>query len=231
MKKTVLTMGIFLLSVGVNLQADELDEIKLVDESAKSALFQQGSIVGCSDDNLETNKELTCSKKPEEIILSKLPSSQQIEDADLDNKDESDGIKTQLQDILAQLEKLKQEQQADRETIKELKGVISVISNKNIQKPQKIAVVKKSIEKMSQKTSKNSTRIRQPVKEVGVYDNYVVIEVQPNESLSTYAQLYYNNNRKYYKIYKANKGIINENLQLVVGQQIKIPDAHSYKNN
>jgi len=223
-------MGILLFSMGVNLQADELDEIKLVDESSKSALFQQGNIVGCSDDNLETNKEMTCSKKPEEIILSKLPSSQQIEDADLDDKEDSEGIKTQLQDILAQLEKLKQEQQADRETIKELKGVISVISNKNIQKPQKRAVVQQSIAKMSQKMTKNSTRIRKPVKEVAVYDTYVVIEVQANESLSTYAQLYYNNNRKYYKIYKANKGIINPNLQLVVGQQIKIPDAQSYKN-
>lgn len=229
MKKAVLTMGIILLSTGVNLVADELGEIKLIDESEKSALFQKGDIVGCKDD-LE-QKELTCSKKPEEIILSQLPSSAQIDDADLDDKEESDDIKTQLQDILAQLQALKQEQKADRETIKELQGVISVLSSNKIKKPKKVAVVKKSIEKMTTKRSKDSTRIRQPIKEIAVYDDYVVIEVQSNESLSTYAQLYYNNNRKYYKIYKANKDIINPNLQLVVGQHIKIPDAHSYKEN
>jgi len=54
-------------------------------------------------------------------------------------------------------------------------------------------------------------------------DEYVIVQVQRNESLSTYAQYYYNDNRKYYKIYKANRDKINKDFQLIIGTQIKIP--------
>lgn len=74
-----------------------------------------------------------------------------------------------------------------------------------------------------------ATRIRKPIKEVEVYDDHVVIEVQNNESLSTYAQAYYHDNTKYYRIYKANRDKINKNLQIVIGDRLIIPGAKSYK--
>jgi hypothetical protein len=238
MKKIVLITGLALLTWGVQGVADGLDdlgEITIVDESAKSNLFQKGKIVGCSDHLRK--KELTCSKKPADaIILSKLPTSNQLSEVDLEDDKESKSIQIQLISVIEELSQLKKEQRADRNTIKELKKLVKVLSEKQIYTAEnKKSIVKKSIQKITKKyqvkTPKRftATRIRKAIKEVEVYNDHVVIQVQNNESLSTYAQVYYNDNTKYYRIYKANKNKINKNLQIVIGDRLIIPGASSYK--
>jgi len=233
MKKMLFITGIALYSTSlVGNQLDELGDIKLIDESAKSSLFQKGKIVGCTD--FGKKKELSCSKKPEEAILSKLPTSKQLDEKDLDNEEDSNEIKEQLKTILAELSALKEKQKANKNTIIELRSLVKVLSNKKpIEAKEKLRIVKKTIKKIQPKKSKvhKKTRIRKPIKEVEVFEDYVVIEVQNNESLSTYAQVYYHDNTKYYKIYRANKGKINKNLQIIIGDRLIIPEAHSYKES
>lgn len=202
--------------------ADEL-EIQLVDESANSELFQKdtSNIVGCKDDALQ--KEMSCAKNPKEAILSKLPSSQQLEDNELEQKSSKFNIKEQLEDILTELTALKLKQQADSETIKELKRVIKTLSDKKLTSGStQLNNVRRTIKKMRPK-SRQATHIKHPIKEISRTEDEVIIQVQNNESLSTYAQYYYDNNRLYYKIYKANRETIPASLQLIVGQQIRIP--------
>ena len=233
MKKMLFITGIALYSTSlVGNQLDELGDIKLIDESEKSSLFQKGKIVGCTD--FGKKKELSCSKKPEEAILSKLPTSKQLDEKDLDNEEDSNEIKEQLKTILAELSALKEKQKANKNTIIELRSLVKVLSNKKpIEAKEKLRIVKKTIKKIQPKKSKvyKKTRIRKPIKEVEVFEDYVVIEVQNNESLSTYAQVYYHDNTKYYKIYRANKGKINKNLQIIIGDRLIIPEAHSYKES
>jgi predicted nuclease with TOPRIM domain len=232
MKKMLFIAGIALCST--QLVANELDalgDIQLVDESDKSALFQKGPIVGCSD---HKKKEMTCSKKPEDVILSQLPTSQQLDEKDLDNEEDSNEIKEQLKNILAELSALKQKQKANKSTISELRSLVKVLSNEKptIKAKDKLKLVKKTIKRIQPKKSKvyRQTLIKKPIKEIAVYDDHVVIEVQNNESLSTYAQVYYNDNTQYYRIYKANKDKINKNLQIIIGDRLIIPGASSYKN-
>jgi len=231
MKKMLFIAGIALYSTCVVANdLDDLGDIKLIDESDKSALFQRGKIVGCTD--FGKKKELSCSKKPEEAILSQLPTSKQLDEKDLDDEEDLDEVKGQLKKILDELSALKEKQKANQNTIKELRSLVKVLSNEQpIKAKEKLKIVKTGIKKIKPKKSKSHTQtlIRKPIKEVEVYDDHVVIEVQSNESLSTYAQVYYNDNTKYYKIYKANKDKINKDLQIIIGDRLIIPDATSYK--
>jgi hypothetical protein len=233
MKTMILLTGMSLFIGGTQIQANELDalgDIQLVDESEKSSLFQKGTIVGCSDH--AKKKELSCSKKPETVILSKLPTSQQLDDKDLEDDDDKNEIMDQLNVILKELSALKKEQQADKNTILELRGLVKVLSDKKpVQPKKKMAIIKQSIKKMSKKASQKhtATRIRQPINEIGVYDDHVLIQVQNNESLSTYAQVYYNDNTQYYRIYRANQDKIGKDMQIIIGDQLVIPRASSYK--
>lgn len=223
MKRTPEMIGIALLLLSSSGIADELDDIQLIDESAKSALFQKGPIVGCSD--YAKKKELSCAKKADEAILTKLPTSQQIETKDLDKKSDNNEIKNQLNEILKELTQLKKEQQTDRETIQELKNIIAILSDKKKKSVEKKVSIKKEIKKIEKKKAKpiTSTLIRKPIKEIEKTDEYVIIEVQNNESLSTYAQAYYGDNKQYYRIYKANKDKIGKDLQVIIGDKLRIP--------
>ena len=222
--KTILLSGVLLLSTNlIANEADELGEINIVDESAKSALYQKEKIVGCDDYGV---KELTCAKEPKAAILSKLPSSQQLTETNLKDENKKEKITLQLKNILDELNQLKKEQQADRATIKELKGLITVLSDKKpVNTKKEVITIKKSIQKISKKeTSKHkSSGIKRAFKEIYKTEEEVIIEVQNNESLSSYAQYYYGDKNKYYKIYKANKERIGTNLQIMIGQQLRIP--------
>ena len=235
MKKTLQYTTLLCMLLHSQTMADEL-EIKLVDESKKSALYQkeiEGSIVGCVDNALK--KELTCSKKPKDAILSKLPTSKQIEEVNLEDDNEREQIKMQLANILAELNSLKKAQKADRNTIKELKSVISDLSPKStlpksqqmsqIESEQLSQVIQDKIEKITPKKSRSKapTRIRKKIKELYRTEDSVVIEVQKNESLSTYAEAYYGDNRKYYRIFQANKHILPPSMILTIGEQLTIP--------
>ena len=225
MKKTLLITGIALLGTqGMANNLDALGDIKIVDESAKSALFQREKIVGCTD--YGTKKELSCAKKPKDAILSKLPTSQQLSSTNFDDKDARENIKTKLLNIIEELKQLKQEQKVDKATIKQLQNLITVISDKKpTSSKQKMNIVKKGIQKISKKQTKSytATIIRKKIKEVSRTESQVVVEVQRNESLSTYAQAFYGDNTKYYRIYKANKDKLNTNMQIIIGQRLTIP--------
>ena len=204
------------------LMAEE-PEIKLIDESSESTLFQnqkiQGTIVGCNDHLLK--KEMNCAKKPKDAILSQLPTSQQIKDTNLKNNDESKEIKIQLANILTELNMLKKAQTEDRKTIQKLHSIIQKLTTKNASNKN----IQKEIQDLRPKKSQSpfSTLIKKQLKEISRTESSVVVEVQKNESLSTYAEAYYGDNRKYYKIYKANKNIIPPSLTIVIGDRLTIP--------
>ncbi len=232
MKKLAYLASIVLLTWGTQAMSDELDElgeIKIVDESAKSELFQREKIVGCTD--FAKKKELSCAKEPKEAILNKLPSSKQLEEINLEDEDDRESMKVQLNKILTELTLLKKEQKANRATIEQLKSIIGLLSAKNTKgnhekmTQSKITTIKKDIKKIKPKKSKSKTAtiIRKKIKEISRTDSEVIIEVQSNESLSTYAQAYYNDNTKYYKIYKANKNIIPKSMTIIIGEKLTIP--------
>jgi len=55
------------------------------------------------------------------------------------------------------------------------------------------------------------------------YDDYVLIEVQKGESLSSYAEAFYGDQNKYYRIYKANRNRISKNMEVIIGDRLIIP--------
>ena len=233
MNKTSIILSLFLMTSTTQIWGNSLseleDEITLVDESATSGMKHKGPIVGCNDHAKE--KELSCSKEPKDIILSKLPTSKQLSETDLDDDNELNKIKAQLTSVIAELSKLKKEQKSNQDTIKKLQTLVKVLSDKKTETPvQKMKKVTKTIAKIKPKVIKyrkgekiTTTLIRKKIKEIERFDDRVIIEVQSNESLSTYAQAYYNDNSKYYRIYKANRDKIGKNLQIIVGERLTIP--------
>jgi len=224
MKKIISITGVILLSFGTSciaIGADDFDTIKLIDDSSKSTL-KQGHIVGCNDH--VNKKELTCSKEPEEIILSKLPTSSQIDETEFNTDRDMAKIKTQLSTVMKELEKLKKDREQDKKIIEKLSGLIEVISKKKSSSEKRLTV-KKGIENIVKRniTKRKSKYIPRKIKVLESYDDHVVIEVQQGESLSSYAEAYYNDKNKYYRIYKANRDKISSNLEVIIGDRLTIP--------
>jgi len=67
------------------------------------------------------------------------------------------------------------------------------------------------------------------IKVLETHKNFIIVEVQSGESLSKYAQKYYGDSRKYYKIYKANQDKIAKNLQIYIGDKLIVPTSSSYQ--
>ena len=115
--KTILLSSLLLYSLTNTASIAEELEIQLIDESAKSDLFQKGkiagTIVGCNDNSLK--KELACAKKPKDAILSKLPNSKQIKEVNLKDDNEREQIKMQLATILLELNYLKEAQKQTKD--------------------------------------------------------------------------------------------------------------------
>ncbi|MCK5854488.1 MAG: hypothetical protein KAG56_04655 [Sulfurovaceae bacterium] len=233
MGKNSLILGLFFIVSTTQVWAEtsiELeDEIILVDETPLSGMVHKGPILSCNDHAKE--KELSCSKEPKDIILSKLPTSKQLSETNLDDDKDLNEIKFQLTSVITELSKLKKEQKSNHDTIEELRALVKVLSSKKIETPvEKMKKVTKVIEKIKPKVIKHksgekitTTLIRKKIKEIERFDDHVIIEVQRNESLSTYAQAYYNDNKQYYRIYKANKSKIGKNLQIIIGDRLTIP--------
>jgi regulator of replication initiation timing len=225
MKKITLMTGMVLVALGTHSYADELDEldIQLVDESNKSEMIQK-KIVGCND---HVKKEMTCSKEPTQILLSRLPSSNQLSDSGMDTEEELSIIKEQINEILEELNELRKVKNENKQLKAQLQGLIKTISAKKPKSPaKKLTKVKRRIKNIVKKNSKGeivSTYISKPIKEIKRTNSYVIIEVQSGESLSTYAQAYYQDNRQYYRIYKANRDKIPENMLVAIGEHLTIP--------
>jgi len=194
---------LILVILSSNSMADDLqnqiDNIVLTDET-KSSLMKQEKIIGC-DNSLKID-ELKCSKE-------RTP-----EDRDKD----IDTIKLQLSSILQQLAELKKEKDSRA-------------------KDTKFATIQKSISKLTIPKvvipkDNNKTQSYSKPKEIKVLEtkkDFVIVEVQSGESLSKYAQKYYGDSRKYYKIYRANQDKIAKNLQIYIGDKLIVPTSNSYK--
>jgi len=226
MKKFVPIVMFSVAIASSTLLAGELDEmeISLIDDRVNSTFKQSGPIVGC-DDNAP-KKEMSCSKEPAEAILNKLPTSKQLDSVDFEKEEDLQGIKNQLASILTELNKLKEQRAKDQETISKLQKMIEVLSDKkSTTADQKSNVVKREIQTIVQTSvpKKKSKFIPKEIKIVEEHEDYVLIEVQKNESLSSYAEAFYGDKTKYYQIYKANRDKIPSNLEVIIGTILKIP--------
>jgi len=59
--------------------------------------------------------------------------------------------------------------------------------------------------------------------------DHTIVVVERGDRLSDYAQKYYGDKRKYYRIYRANRDKIAEDLKLTIGDIIIIPLSPNYK--
>lgn len=148
------------------------------------------------------------------LKINELKCSKERTPADRDK--DIDEIKAQLSDILKQLAELKKE--------KDIRT-----------KDTKLNTIKKSIKKLTIDTRDSnithSYSKPKEIKEIERNEKYIVVEVQSGESLSKYAQKYYGDNRKYYRIYLANKDKISEDLQIYIGDKLIVPISDSYTYN
>jgi len=214
MKKSLIVFSLVMFSLGSNVLADEF-EINLVDESGNSGLTQ-ASIEGCDD---EKKEEHTCSKGEDEVILGKLPTSVQF----TDHKQVSD-LENKLRSVMGELSSLKKEKKQNLKTIARLNSMIETLSSKksDVAKQEIVETAIKEIV-VETKQRRKSRPVAKDIKVIQEYADYVIIEVQNGESLSKYAKKYYNDNRQYYRIYKANKDKIPPNMEIIIGSHLKIP--------
>ena len=123
------------------------------------------------------------------------------------NKD-LDEIKKQLAFILKKLSELEK-----KKDTKEKSKDISNIKNCLSQLTKEKKVKEQEVKKQTNTTAKD----------------YTIVTVKKGDRLSDYAQKFYGDKRKYYRIYKANRDKIAEDLQLIVGDRIIIPLSPNYK--
>ncbi|MCK4441905.1 MAG: LysM peptidoglycan-binding domain-containing protein [Sulfurovaceae bacterium] len=129
-----------------------------------------------------------------------------------DRDKDIDEIKSQLSSILEQLAQLKQEKDS---YIKE----------------SKFTTIQQNITKLRIPQKTQSYSKHKEIKVLETHENFVIVEVQSGESLSKYAQKYYGDSRKYYKIYKANQDKISKNLQIFIGDKLIVPTSDLYEYN
>jgi len=113
-----------------------------------------------------------------------------------------------------------------KELKKELNRVLRRLSKmeKEITTPNK---KKKRVVK--RKKRKRVKRKNVVIIEPKIKGDYIVIRVKRGDTLSKYAQKYYGDKSKYYKIYRANRGKIGRDLKLNVGDKIIIPIENGRK--
>jgi len=117
-----------------------------------------------------------------------------------------DEIKKQLAFILKKLSQL--ENKADsKEKSKDISNIKNCLSQ--------LTEEKKSKERVH--------RVRKYKKD------HTVVVVERGDRLSDYAQKYYGDKRKYYRIYRANRDKIAEDMKLTIGDIIIIPLSPNYK--
>ena len=141
------------------------------------------------------------------LKIDELKCSKERTPADRDK--DIDEIKAQLSSILQQLAELKKEKD-------------------NRIKDSKFATIQKSINTLTIPKIESYSKPK-AIKVLEIYKDFVVIEVQQGESLSKYAQKYYGDSRKYYKIYRANKDKISKKLQIYIGDRLIIPTSDLYQ--
>lgn len=206
-----LTYLMFSMSIahGIALQ-DQLDSIILIDDRApeeKNASTK--AVIGCNND-LKI-KELSCAKErpTQEKNGTKLTTTPAKVETYPSQEEELKAIKSQLNAIMAKLSEL---------TANSTQSVAEV--EKQI---QTISAIQKEINKEG-----NTTKLPKKIKIIESKSDHDIIEVQSGESLSKYAQKYYNNPRNYANISRANPDKIDATLQVYVGDHLIIPTSKTY---
>ena len=123
-------------------------------------------------------------------------------------------IKKQLAFILKKLSELenKDDSKEKREDISNIKNCLSQLTEE-----------KKSKERAKRRVYKKKKYSRYK-------KDYTVVVVEKGDRLSDYAKKYYGDKRKYYRIYKANRDKIAEDMKLSIGDVIIIPLSSNYKH-
>jgi len=122
-------------------------------------------------------------------------------------------IKKQLAFILKKLSEL--ENKADsKEKSKDISNIKNCLSQLTEEKKSKERAKRVYKKKRYQKYKKD----------------YTVVVVEKGDRLSDYAKKYYGDKRKYYRIYRANRDKIAEDMKLSIGDVIIIPLSPNYKH-
>jgi len=90
------------------------------------------------------------------------------------------------------------------------------------QKSRDISNIKNCLSELT-KEKKSKERVKKHKKD------HTVVVAERGDRLSDYAQKYYGDKRKYYRIYRANRDKIAEDLKLTIGDIIVIPLSPNYK--
>ena len=97
-----------------------------------------------------------------------------------------------------------------------LKKLSKIEREKNgILKSRKIRKIRKSKKRVSRHRKKGK---------------YIIVKVKKGDRLADYAKKYYGNSKLYYKIYRANRDKIGDDLRLKVGDRIIIPIDKKHKD-
>jgi len=118
-------------------------------------------------------------------------------------------IKKQLAFILKKLSEL--ENKADSE-----------------EKSKDISNIKNCLSQLTEE-KKSKERAEKHGKDRKYKKDHTVVVVEKGDRLSDYAQKYYGDKRKYYRIYRANRDKIAEDMKLTIGDVIIIPLSPNYK--
>jgi len=104
---------------------------------------------------------------------------------------------------------------------------LSQLENKtdSKEKSKDISNIKNCLSQLTEeKKTKERVKKRKRVKK-----DHTVVVVESGDRLSDYAKKYYGDKRKYYKIYRANRDKIAEDMKLTIGDIIIIPLSSHYK--
>jgi LysM repeat protein len=106
---------------------------------------------------------------------------------------------------------------------KDIKGCVD--SNIIISQKRQIRELKRELKKALRRLSKMEQEISSSKFSMGSKSkrDYIVVRVKRGDTLSKYAKRFYGDEKKYYKIYRANRNKIGRGFKLRVGDKIIIP--------
>jgi len=116
--------------------------------------------------------------------------------------------------------------------IKELKKELNRVLRRLSKMEKEIGNPNRKKKRVIKRNKKKRVKRKKVVKiEPKIKGDYIVIRVKRGDTLSKYAQKYYGDKSKYYKIYRVNRDKIGRDLKLHVGDKIVIPIEKSIKKS
>jgi len=96
------------------------------------------------------------------------------------------------------------------------------------EKSKDISNIKNCLSQLTEE-KKSKERVQKHKKHKKHKKDHTVVVVEKGDRLSDYAKKYYGDKRKYYRIYRANRDKIAEDMKLTIGDIIIIPLSRNYK--